>query len=368
MPRLLFAISAHGLGHLGQAAPVCNALVAQCPSLNLTVWSGLPLATLRQRIDAPFTHHHAPCDIGFVMHDALRVDVEASWSRYGQREQQWAMHLDAACALVAQSQPDLIVSDVGELPLAAGQVLGIPTIAMSSLNWADLARAYFATMPGSARVLNRLDQIYAQTTLALRLTPGMPMHGQREILLPPVGAQSALPRASMNALLAGYLPYPEKPRVLIGMGGIETPIPWASWQKQSAFNFLLANQPSLPAAGDPVRGIVNADALRMQHDWNFCDLLAGVDAVVCKPGYGTFVEAALVDTPVLYVRRSDWPEQPVLIEWLHGHARCAALLATNLQNGDFTASLDALWQQAPKSPVPQDGAEQAAREILRLLP
>jgi hypothetical protein len=47
------------------------------------------------------------------------------------------------------------------------------------------------------------------------------------------------------------------------------------------------------------------------------DLLRSVDAVIAKPGYGTFAEAACNATPLLYVRRQEWPEQDCLIEWLH---------------------------------------------------
>lgn len=368
MARLLFAISAHGLGHLGQAAPVCNALAAAELDLGLTIWSALPSSTLQQRIHAPFTHIEAACDIGFVMHDALRVDVAASWQRYCEREARWTEHLATACALVREVQPDLIISDVGEMPLAAGQALGVPTIAMSSLNWADLARAYFADYPDSTRVLSRLDDLYAQTTLALRLTPGMPMHGQCEKILPLVGAVSTLSRTDTDPVLHAHLPYPDKPRILIGMGGIETRLPWEDWPSQANLNLLVANQTTLPAHGDSARGIVNADMLRTQYGWNFCDLLAATDAVLCKPGYGTFVEATLAGSPVLYVRRSDWPEQPVLVDWLHVQARCAELSQASLQNGDFTDALAALWEQPKKAPLTRDGAVIAAREILALIP
>ena len=367
MHRLLVAISAHGLGHLGQAAPVCNALHTLRPDVELTLWSALPIDTLRQRISAPFAHIAAPCDIGFVMHDALSVDVPASWQRYRQREQQWSAQLAAACDRVRQHKPDLIVSDVGDMPLAVGQALGIPTVAMSSLNWADLARHYFADFPHSDDVLARLDHIYAQTMLALRLTPGMPMHGRRELIMPPIGAVSRFDRIITGQHLRNALPFPEQPCILVGLGGIETPLPWADWPVQSAFNLLVANQPILPAQGDPARGIVNADRLRQQSRWSFCDLLAGCDAVICKPGYGTFVEAALANVPVLYIRRNDWPEQPVLIDWLQQHACCAELAMDNLRQGHFNDALHALFAQPTKPPIPRDGASLAAREILALL-
>lgn len=370
MPRLLFAISAHGLGHLGQAAPVCNALIGLRPDIKLTVWSALPLKTLQQRIRVPFAHIDSACDIGFIMHDALNVDIAASWRRYQDREQHWASHLEQACAIVQKINPDLIVSDVGEMPLAAGQSLGIPTVAMSSLNWADMARFYFSEIPGSAPTLERLTSIYDNATLALRLSPGMPMRGQRECLMPAVGVVSTSPRDVMARHLAAEMPHPEQPRILIGMGGITTDLALRDWPQQSAFNLLVANQTALPATGDPQRAIVNADTLRARCGWNFCDLLTGCDAVICKPGYGTFVEAALAGTPVLYVRRNDWPEQSVLIDWLQQHSVCAELAMDDLMQGNFQDSLAALMAQSKKPtkpPIPRDGALIAAREILSVL-
>lgn len=367
MPRLLFAISAHGLGHLGQAAPVCNALAAQRPDLELSIWSALPLDALRQRIHGPFTHIARACDIGFVMHDALNVDIAASWQRYLTRNRDWATHLEEACAIVRASQPDLIVSDIGDMPLAAGQALAKPTIAMSSLNWADMARAYFVDFPDSAETLDQLTRFYDNATLALRLSPGMPMRGQREHILPPVGAISALTRLQIDDDLTKALPYPDQPRVLVGMGGIDTALPLPHWPHQAKINLIVANQKTLPANGDAARGIVNADTLSKKHGWNFCDLLAACDAVVCKPGYGTFVEAALAGAPVLYVKRHDWPEQAVLVEWLQENVRCAELATADLNRGSFLDSVTGVLAQPVRPPIQRDGAAIAAREILKLL-
>ena len=298
------------------------------------------------------------------MHDALNVDIAASWQRYLTRNQHWARHLEEACAIVRSSQPDLIVSDVGDMPLAAGQALAIPTIAMSSLNWADMARAYFADLPDSTETLGHLTHLYDSATLALRLSPGMSMRGQQEHILPPVGAVSALTRQQMDADLIKALPYPDQPRVLIGMGGIETMLPLSDWPQQSQMNLIVANQKALPEAGDAARGIVSADTLRKKHGWNFCDLLAGCDAVICKPGYGTFVEAALAGIPVLYVKRHDWPEQSVLVAWLQEVARCAELAATDLNQGNFLGALTTLRAQAARPPITRDGAAVAASAIL----
>ena len=366
-PHLLVAISAHGLGHLGQAAPVCNALRHLCPGLKLTLWSAIPKGMLERRIRAPFAHIERPCDIGFVMYDALRVNIAASWQAYSDREVDWGAQLEDACTHVKSCTPDLIISDIGDMPLAAGQRMGIPTIAMSSLNWADMARHYFSDLPQSKDILSRLDAIYAQSTLALRLTPGMSMHGLREIIVPPVGTISAHSRATLQACLLKHLPYPDKPCLLIGMGGIDTPLGFACWPAQSDINLIMANQPTLPPDGDVARGLVNADNLRTRYGLSFPDLLAACDAVLCKPGYGSFVEAVLAGRPVLYVCRHDWPEQRVLLDWLRQNARSREFALHDLAAGRFKLALDAVLTLAPPPAIRQDGATVAAREILALM-
>ena len=369
MPRLLVAISNHGLGHLGQASPVCNALQALRPDLAITIWSALPAATLAARIIAPFEHINQPCDLGLIMHDAMRVDVAASWARYADREVNWHSHLDIACSVVRTAAPDLILSDVGDMPLAAAQMLGIPGIAMSSLNWADTARFYFEGLPNSTAVLNHLTDVYNNAPLALRLSPGMPMRGLEEHILPPVAALSAYSREMLEDKFMHLIDpaLKDRPRILIGMGGIETHLACTQWPEQKALTLLVANQPHLPTGGLAAQGIINVDSLCALTGLVFTDLLGYCDAVICKPGYGTFVEAALANTPVLYVEREDWPEQRVLVAWLEANARCAKLDPATLQQGNFSVAIDRLLKQSAKPPIRQDGATVAAQAILRWL-
>jgi len=89
--------------------------------------------------------------------------------------------------------------------------------------------------------------------------------------------------------------------VLVALGGFEYPLPVADWPRHD-------------------------DVLWLEADGRvpFHDLLACSDAIIAKPGYGTFVEAAIHGVPVLYLPRPDWPEQPCLVEWLREHGRGAA--------------------------------------------
>jgi hypothetical protein len=56
--------------------------------------------------------------------------------------------VDREARLLAELQPDLVLSDVAYLPLAGAARAGIPALAMCSLNWAELFAHFFAASPG----------------------------------------------------------------------------------------------------------------------------------------------------------------------------------------------------------------------------
>ena len=95
----------------------------------------------------------------------------------------------------------------------------------------------------------------------------------------------------------------------------------------------------------------------------FTDLLCSVDAVLTKPGYGTFTEAAYNGVPVLYMRRENWPEQDCLIDWLQRNVRCAEISESQLADGQLHDELDRLWQQPALTPPKPDGALEAANYL-----
>jgi hypothetical protein len=143
--------------------------------------------------------------------------------------------------------------------------------------------------------------------------------------------------------------------VLIAFGGFDKDLAADRWPRTPGLRWLI------PQSWGVVRGDMSTiEAL----DLPFTDLLRSVDAVLTKPGYGTFTEAACNGTPLLYLRRDDWPEQDCLIDWLKLNARCREIDAGQLASGQLHAPLAALWQQtAPPLPQPT-GALEAATLIL----
>ena len=349
-PHLFVDISAHGLGHLAQVAPVLNALSCRLENLRMTLRSGLPTATLQARINAEFTHLAASSDFGYVMHDAMRVDLEATARAYRAQHADWDLRVEHEARLLAGQAPDLLLSDVAYLPLAGAARAGIPAVAMCSLNWAGLLGHFFAAEGWATEIRRQMLAAYNSATCFLRLTPGMAMaelSGRRDI-----GLVAALGQDCRQAIRAQLRCADDERLVLIAFGGVSKQLPLAAWPRVARVRWLVpqAWQLAHPCASD-------FEPLGR----SFTDLMCSVDAVIAKPGYGTFTEAACNGTPVLYVRRQDWPEQHCLIDWLERHGQCREISEVELLDGQLEAALEALWQQpVPPRPLPVGAAEAAA--------
>ena len=77
------------------------------------------------------------------MANALLVDKAESLNAYRQLHSQWDAKVKALGQHLQNKGVSLVLSDIAYLPLAAAQSAGIPTIALCSLNWADILTCYF---------------------------------------------------------------------------------------------------------------------------------------------------------------------------------------------------------------------------------
>ncbi|MCK9380137.1 MAG: hypothetical protein M0P95_03595 [Sulfuritalea sp.] len=354
--HLLVDISAHGFGHLAQTAPVLDALASLLPTLRLTVRSALPRDQLARRIGAGFAHVPEARDFGFVMRNAVDIDHAASAQRYREFHAAWPQRVAAEAAWLRRHRVDALLSNVAYLPLAAAAEAGIPAAGLCSLNWADLFAHYFGAEPWAGIIHAQILAAYNASKGFLRVTPGLPMAGvtQRH----DIGPIAHIGRPD-RAGLAQRLDLKESERwVLLAMGGMDFRLPVQDWPPTPGLNWLVPGEWKIRR--DDIRA---ADPAGLE----FSDLLASVDAVVTKPGYGTFVEAACSGIPILYLQRDDWPETPCLTAWLAVHARAAVLTREQLLAGDFAEVLQGLWRApAPAVPV-ANGADEAARQLVKAL-
>jgi hypothetical protein len=122
--------------------------------------------------------------------------------------------------------------------------------------------------------------------------------------------------------------------------------------------------------------LINADVsnneehlhgLKQLTDIPYRDIIASVDAVIGKPGYGMAVEAVAYGIPFVFTRRGHFPDEPVIANWLRQHARSAELSNKDWFGGCFVEPLLELFHTLPVEVPRCNGSEEAAREIQRWL-
>jgi hypothetical protein len=393
-PHLLLALSSHGFGHLSQAAPVVNQLRALMPELRMTVRGLFPAEQIKRRIFEPDAIEPIADDFGMVMHHALSVDTEASLAAYLQAHQNWSEKVAALAAHLQDTEVDLVLSDIPYLTLAAAHQAGIPGIALCSLNWADILEHYLGsedTAKDTVRdttkeraLIATIRSSYQSAQYFLQPAPSMEMPQLTNTLaIGPV----CTPGTNQRATLAHNIALPDNAYlVLVGMGGVNYPLSLSAWPAmihQKPVYYLVSEEMLVVPETAPARlkdqrstadqdiqeipdNIVNTISIA-QTGLSYSDLVASVELIITKPGYGMFVEAAAAGVPVLYVERPGWPEAPALTDWLQSVAHCAEIDTETLQRGLFTHQLSQLLTRGHYPPVPPNGNLQAAQLIQRLL-
>ena len=71
-----------------------------------------------------------------------------------------SMTVQARCTAHAINAPDIVMTDVAYLPLAAAGLLGIPSVSLCSLNWADIFRHYCTNKSGAENILREIESAY----------------------------------------------------------------------------------------------------------------------------------------------------------------------------------------------------------------
>lgn len=355
--HLYIALSGHGFGHLAQVAPVLNAFQQRWPRVRVTVQSGLAETVLRQRITGRFECVEGIADFGMVMVDALEAKVSESLAAYRKFHEEWEQRLAWQEAKLRAAAPDGVLADIPYLTLAAAARLGIPSLAMCSLNWADILAGYCPNAADLVELCSPMLSAYNSAQAFLLPAPSMPMPDLKNSQnVGPIAALGQDRRAEINHQLG--LPKGDA-LVLIGLGGVDMRPPLEAWPTLPGVRWLVP--PSWQ-----VRRSDMVDWAKLA-DCSMLDLIRSCDVLLTKPGYGAFTEAACNGIRVIYVARDDWPEEPWLSRWLMAHGNAIKISRQRLTDGDLAEPLRALLEQPAKSPVVPTGIVDVVGWLERLL-
>lgn len=351
-PRLLLAVSGHGYGHLAQCAPVINALWELFPELHLTVCGALSRKVIAERLDCGFTFLPVELDPVLCMRNACEIDVPASRSVYRafHRDRQTGLRHDTD--LLATLAPDLVLADIPWRMLHAARERNTPAVALCSLNWAAIYAACCGEDAADAAMLEDMLTGYRSARVFLAPEPALLMPELDNYrAIGPIARHGVQRR---DALLARCELPKETRFVLVALGGIPTGLPLECWPQREDVVWLNAG-----AACEGREDLIDIAATGMA----FIDVLASCDAVLTKPGYGTYAEAVCNGIPILTLARPDWPETTYLNAWARRYGRLEEISAGQFETGCFMEALESLWLRPATPPVEAAGIAQAVAII-----
>lgn len=355
---LTYYVTAHGYGHGARSCDILATLCRECPELCVTVVSGLPRTFFESRLPMERVQlREARFDLGMVQLDSVRVDVsatlEANLDLLSRADDLVARETEALRAEGCR----LVAVDIPALPLEAASKLGIPGVAVGNFGWDWIYSAFAAQNRSWNRVIERLRRGYSQASLLLRL--------------PFAEAMEAFPRRQEVGLVAR----PGKPcrGRLAELTGAD---PCRRWALVSFTTLELTPSARRRAAATEGWQFFTVQPL----DWQehgflavdpslvaFCDLVASVDVVLSKPGFGILSDAIVNGRPLVYVERSDFLEYPVLERGLKRFLRHHHLPAAELYRGAVGPALEAaLGAPEPPERLSSDGAAAAVRSLRQL--
>ena len=359
MPLIWCAISGHGYGHAAQVVPVLNALGTLVPGVTAILRTTVPASFFRDRLTIPWDHQPVRQDIGCVQDGPLTIDINATWEAHQHFHDTWGTRLSNEITAMHMASPALIVGDTPYLALAAGSRAQIPTVALASFTWDLVLNEYCHASDHSHRqLIQHIRESYAKADRALRITPAPRIDAFRNISdIGPIASPASPERDRLASALALA---PNERTVLVGFGGIPlTSLPLDQMEQLRHYRFLFDG---------PVPPGYSRIHSTMTLPFSFKTLLASVDVIMTKPGYGTIVEAVALQQPVVYVRRYNFADEPPLVDYLHRYGRGVELSIDDFTQGRWESALQqALASPVPSLPPPPTGATEAAAFIAQQL-
>jgi hypothetical protein len=359
MPLIWCSISGHGYGHAAQTVTVLNALARAVPGLTVILRSQVPREFFERRLAFPFELSRARQDIGCMQDGPLHIDASATWLEHLRFHSGWKERVLAEVCAMKRRAPDLVLSNISYLAIVAGHEGGFPTVALGSLTWdqvlGDLAGA---NRPKHRELIRRIRKSYRMANLMIRLHPAIPLKAFHQVRNVSAVVEKVVSRRStLRAMIrAGR----DEALVLVAFGGIRLAgLPFSEMQTMHGYRFIV----DAPVPQDSTT--IHAAA---SLPFSFSELFASVDIILTKPGYSTVVQAVASRKSVVYVRRYNFADEPVLVAYLHRYGRGLELSIEDFISGRWRAALDEVQSLPQPAALPRlSGANEAARVLATYL-
>jgi hypothetical protein len=356
---IAYYITSHGYGHGVRSGSVIRALHHLYPQFAVHIITHLPEAFLADQAGTGRHSHRAGSfDVGMVQLDSIRVDVDSTLNRVEQLYRAREELIEQERAFLVKKRIGLVVSDIPGIPIEAASGLGIPSLAIGNFGWDWIYSEFVPRNPRWQPIVESLREEYGRADLLLRLPFCEEMSAfPRKQDIPLVASPGTCRRAEI-ARLTGC--DGGKKWVLLSF----TTLDWDSEalgrvrriEEYEFFSVL-----PLQWAHSGIHGL-------NREDIPFSDVLASVDAVISKPGFGIVSDCVVNGKPLIYADRTDFLEYPILVSAIRKYLKHVHIPGADLYRGDVRESLDRLWNSPePEAKLGRGGDVIAARIIASLL-
>ena len=327
------------------------------PGLTAVLRTTVPSSFFRDRLAIQWELSPVQQDIGCIQDGPLKIDIDATWAAHQHFHQTWEARLSNEVAAMQAASPALVIADTPYLAIEAGSRAQIPTVALASFTWDLVLKEYCHASDNShQQLIQCIRGSYAKADLALRISPAPRIDAFPTMIdIGPIASPTSPKRARLASSLALA---PNERTVLVGFGGVPlTSVPLEQMEQLRHYRFLFDGP--VPPGYSRIHSMTTLP-------FSFKTLLASVDVIMTKPGYGTIVEAVALQQPVVYVRRYNFADEPPLVDYLHSYGRGVELSIDDFTRGRWEPALQqALASPVPSLPPPPTGAAEAAEVIVR---
>ena len=283
----------------------------------------------------------------------MTIDIPATWRAYHHFHETWERRVADECDVLKRYAPDLVLSNISYLALEAGSRTGVPAIAYGSLAWDHILQELLDSHnPEHAHIVGHIRDVYKRAEFAIRLSPALSMDAfSHHKDVGPIGY--SLPREGQPSKAKILRNSSDGPIVLVALGGVPLDsLPFHEIDQLAPFQLIL-DMP-LPFKFSRLRS-------SSQFDMSFMELFDGADIILSKPGYGTVIEAVASGTPIIYVRRYNFADEDVLVEYAHRYGRAMELSKDEFYAGSWQKALTEIQAlPLPREAPPESGVSAAA--------
>ena len=359
MERIWCAISSHGFGHAAQVVPVLNELGRRVSGLTAILRTSVPARFFEANLKIASEVSPGEQDVGCVQHGPMQIDVAATWAEHRRFHEQWEDKVAAEVRAIRSVKPAFVLADISYLAIEAAARAEVPAVGLCNLSWDGILKLFLE--PGRLEqvdVIRRIQESYRLADLMIRIAPGIPMEAFRTIVdVGPVAQLSTPQPARLRAAVGAEA---HERVVLVAFGGIALDgLPFDRLDRMNGYRFVVSGL--VPGGTERIHSSASIPMA-------FGQLLASADLVVTKPGYATVVEAVAYRKPVVYVRRYNFADEMLLVDYLHRNGRAVELSADDFTTGRWEEALrtaDATTLPGP-APAPT-GATEAANLLMAYL-